>query len=219
MVILNRFRLELYYDKNIREVIKMTKIKKEDLKLFTGGYYDLSIYDDDDYFDGGTPFDVDIETFTLNEVWELGFVSGLKDMIYKEQDKYYYELSVEEQIKAILQYTEGDEIAGLVYFETEEEAEDYKLKILDEIAERELQIEYKGKKQDNEGHYRDVYIKNDDEVLSFEEVTRIWNLNNSTLEGAITEGKFNEDEYRKTSKSYIFKKSAIEREYGSFELF
>lgn len=122
-------------------------------KLFVGGYYD------DRYFDveEKTPFNKEINTYTLEEALKLPFVEPVKEWYEETYEKEWDSTTEEEKIKAIENYTEGDEIAGLVYFKTEEAAENYKQNVLKEIEELENQFEYVGKEQDGSGYYHDVY--------------------------------------------------------------
>lgn len=133
-------------------------------KLFVGGYYDDRIFNSD-VFEGKTPFDKDIDTYTLDEAFELGFCEEYNVRQYYEdhlleeynEKDWSFDLSDEEKTKILLEYTDTDEIAGLLYFNTEEEAENYKQEVLKEIEEIESQCEYSHKEQDEYGYYREVY--------------------------------------------------------------
>lgn len=128
----------------------------KELKLFVGGYFDDRIFIGDE-FEDKTPFGKDINTYTLSEAIELGFVQTVKEYYEEENEKEWEEITDDEKIKAIINYVDGDEIAGLLYFNTEEEAEKYKNDVIKEVEEREKEIEYVGKKQDEYGNYREVY--------------------------------------------------------------
>jgi len=52
------------------------------------------------------------------------------------------------------------------------------------------------------------------EALSLQEAAKLWGKHDSTLRHAITNGRFAEDEFRKTGRNYIIKKTAMERVYG-----
>lgn len=125
-------------------------------KLFVGGYYDGRIFEGD-YFEGKTPFNKGIDTYTLDEALKLSFVEPVKNWYEEQEEKSWEETTEKEKIQAIKEYTESDGIAGLLYFETEEEAESYKQEVINEIEEIENEIEYIGKSQDEYGIFREVY--------------------------------------------------------------
>lgn len=128
------------------------------MKNFVGGYYDDRIFKGE-HFQGRTPFDKKIDCYTLEEVLNLPFVEGVKEW-FEENDDYerdFDEIPEKEKINAILEYVEGDEIAGVLYFETEALAEEFKKDTLDEIKSDEENSVYIGKKQDQYGNFRDVY--------------------------------------------------------------
>lgn len=125
-------------------------------KLFVGGYYDDRIFEDE-RFEGKTPFGKDIDTYTLDEALRLPFIEPIKEWYEEVCDQDWESITEQEKIKAIEKYVEGDEIAGLVYFGTEEDAEKYKQEVLQEIKEIEDQVEYVEKEQDGSGYYHDVY--------------------------------------------------------------
>ena len=131
---------------------------KENKKLFVGGYYDDRIFRGD-YFDGKTPFNKNIDCYTLEEALKLPFVENVKEWFEETdiEERAFDEIPDEEKINTILNYIEGDEIAGLVYFETEEEAEKFKQDTLDEIKSNEENSVYVGQEQDQYGNFRDVY--------------------------------------------------------------
>jgi len=54
-------------------------------------------------------------------------------------------------------------------------------------------------------------------VLSLQEAAEIWKRDDSVLRRAISSGKFEPNEYRKTGRNYIILKSAMERVYGKPE--
>ena len=125
-------------------------------KLFVGGYYDDRIFEGE-CFENKTPFSKDVNTYTLEEALKLVFVEPVKEWYEETEEKEWDSITEEEKIKAIEKYVEGDEIAGLVYFETEESAEKYKQGVLQEIKEIEDQVEHVEKKQDGSGYYHDVF--------------------------------------------------------------
>lgn len=175
-------------------------MSKENLKLLVGGYFDDRIFEGE-YFEGKTPFNSEIDTYTLEEAYKLGFceeenvkenyfdlhykyTNFEEDLIkYAEENSYKLEelenidhsdedfqnwywnnyLTYKDKCKIVEKYTERDERAGLLYFETEKESESYKKDVLKELEELENEIEYAGKKQDREGNYREVYIKDSEE--------------------------------------------------------
>ena len=82
-----------------------------------------------------------------------------------EEDLFFFDFddfTDEEKKDLILNWTSTDEIAGLEYFETEEEAEKYKKGVLEEIKDAEDNSVYNGAIQDNYGHFREVYVYKDD---------------------------------------------------------
>lgn len=56
-----------------------------------------------------------------------------------------------------------------------------------------------------------------DMVLSLQEAAEIWKRDDSVLRRAISSGRFEPNEYRKTGRNYIILKSAMERVYGKPE--
>lgn len=131
-------------------------MRKENLKLFVGGYFDDRIFKGD-WFDGKTPFNKDINTYTLDETLKLGFVEGVIEWFEENNEREWDELSFDEKAKAIEKYEESDEIAGIVYFKTEEEAEKYKDEVIKEIEDIEKESICTGQIQDKYGQFRDIY--------------------------------------------------------------
>lgn len=138
----------------------MNRNEKLKLKLFVGGYYDDRIFEGEE-FDGKTPFNKDIDTYTYDEVLKLGFVEPVKELdFYLDEllyERKWNDLSIEEQIESIIEYVSTDSIAGLLFFDTEEKANKYKEEVLKELNIIEENIEYVGKQQDDEGYFREVY--------------------------------------------------------------
>lgn len=136
-------------------------MSKENLKLFVGGYYDDRIFEGE-YFAGKTPFSKEIDTYALDEVLKLGFVENVvneyNDRAEWQELPAWDELNFEEKVKEIEEYTASDEIAGINYYETVEEAEQYKKDVLKELEELENEIEYSHTEQDRKGFYREVYV-------------------------------------------------------------
>lgn len=137
-------------------------MKNKELKLFVGGYYDDRIFEGD-YFDGKTPFGKDIKTYTLSEALQLEFVDGVINCYneYRADDEPSWDDTTDEQkAQAILQYLEGDDMAGLVYFDTEEAAEKYKNDCLKDIEECESESVFSHYEEDRNrlGVYRPVYV-------------------------------------------------------------
>ena len=116
---------------------------KENLKLFVGGYYDNRRFKGD-FYDGKTPFDKNIDTYTLEESLNLGFVAPVIEWFEDNHDKSWDEATFEEKAKAITDYTTYGDINEilLLYFPTEEKAEKYKQEVLDELARLELMSKY-----------------------------------------------------------------------------
>lgn len=131
-------------------------MKKENLKLFIGGYFDDRIFKGE-WFEGKTPFNKNINTYTLDEALKLEFMEGVIEWFEENNEEKWDELSFDEKAKAIEKYEESDEIAGIVYFETEEEAEKYKDEVIKEIENIEKESICTGQIQDKYGHFRDVY--------------------------------------------------------------
>lgn len=129
-------------------------------KLFVGGYYDDRIFNG---IEEKTPFSKCINTYTLEEVLKLGFVENVIEWHEEDDENERWEnISDNDKIDAILTYVENDEIAGLLYFETEDQAEKFKNDTIKEVEDLEKDIEYAGKQQDTYGNFREVYeiVKN-----------------------------------------------------------
>ena len=131
-------------------------VTTEDEVKFVGGYYDDRIFKGE-YFEGKTPFNKDIDIYTLDEALKLGFVEGIVQLYEETYKKDFYELSDNEKTEAILEYTKDDEIAGLLAFPSVKEAKNYKNEVLNEIAELEKHIKYVGQEQDSYGYFKEVY--------------------------------------------------------------
>ena len=125
-------------------------------KLLVGGYFDDRKFKGD-YFDGKTPFNKDINTYTVDEALNLGFVENVINWYEDSKEKSWDQLPETEKAQQIEEYTSTDEIAGLNYFTTEEEATQYKNEVLEELQEIETEIEYQGMEQNNEGIYQEIY--------------------------------------------------------------
>lgn len=129
------------------------------VKFLVGGYYSSRIFRGADR--EMTPFDKDINIYTLDEALRLGFVEGVEewyyDFIQEEGEPDFYELSYEKRLQLVLQYTENDEIAGLVAFDTLQEAVDYVKDVIEEIINAENTHEYVGHEQDEYGYFHEVY--------------------------------------------------------------
>jgi len=129
----------------------------KDKKLFVGGYYDDRKFPDE-CFEGKTPFDDKIDTYSFDEVLKLGFVENVKEYnamfsLNGEWDN----LTTAEQIIEIIDYVETDDIAGLVYFANGTDAEAYKNQVLEEIKEIEKRTFYAQQKQDEHGNFIEVW--------------------------------------------------------------
>lgn len=128
------------------------------MHLFVGGYYDDRIFEGD-YFDGKTPFSKDIKCYSMEEVLKLGFVEPVIEYFEENTGKdWILDATIDEKINAIMQYTDSDEIAGLVYFDNESDAEKYIECTLSEIRDCEANSEYYRQIQDDYGCFRDVYV-------------------------------------------------------------
>lgn len=128
----------------------------EDLKLFVGGYYDDRIFEGKE-FEGKTPFSKNINTYTLSEVLELGFVEPVNEWFDEIYEKEWDEIEDQERANAIIEYVDSDELAGLLYFNTEQESNRYRNDVINEIEELEKNIKYIGKQQDSYGNFKEVY--------------------------------------------------------------
>ena len=116
-------------------------------RKFLAGNYDNRTLEN--YFSGKTPFDSSVNIYTLEEVLKLPFVEGVTDWYetdgiyvlgYDEEE--FNQLTEEEKTTAILRWMEDDEHAGVLYFESERDANLYKREMLQEIAEIEGKTEY-----------------------------------------------------------------------------
>lgn len=137
--------------------------KETGKKIFVGGYYDNDrIFEG--YFNENITLFKNVDCYTLEEALKLPFIEGVKEWFEETdiEERAFNEISDEEKIKAILTYISGDEIAELVYCETEEEARKIKQVDLDEIEEinkliSEGKMVYAGTKQDEYGNFKEVY--------------------------------------------------------------
>ncbi|MFQ9545289.1 MAG: hypothetical protein ACLR02_09755 [Clostridium sp.] len=143
-------------------------MEKEDKKVFVAGYYDDRIFEGE-FFDGMCLYDDKVNCYTLEEVLKLPFVEGVEQWFEEndEEEREFYRISDKEKIKAILDYTEYDEIAGVEYYETEEEAKNKLNYLLEKIHNIEEKIKtgkivYKGQKQDEYGNFKEVYSLKED---------------------------------------------------------
>lgn len=130
------------------------------MKNFVGGYYDRRIFEGEEFI-GKTPFGKDINTYSFEEVLRLPFVEIFLNYIieqYEEDGEKWEDATEEEKAQAIISFVESDEIAGLLYFETEEEAEKYKQEVIKEIEEIEEMSVFDCLEQDGEGGFREVYV-------------------------------------------------------------
>ena len=135
-------------------------------KLFVGGYYDKRIFKGEHFY-GETPFfGKDINTYSLSEVLKLDFIEGVKEWAYEVGEKMFEELTEEEQIKAIIDYTESDEVAGLLYFHTENEAVKYKEEAINKLneIEKDKNVVYVGTTLTEDGFYREIFEYNINEA-------------------------------------------------------
>ncbi len=131
------------------------------LKLFVGGYYDDNIYKGE-YFDNKTPFGKTINAYTLDEALRLGFVAPAAEWYEEQTEQEFDTLTDSQKVQVILDYTDDDDIAGLIHFETEAEATSYKQAVLTELAEIAGKVEYTGREQDANGYSHKVYqLKNE----------------------------------------------------------
>ena len=128
----------------------------EEKKLFVAGYYDDRVFEGE-HFEGKTPFDKGIDTYTLSEVLKLPFVEGVVDNYEEEHKKEWDNLTDTEKIKFILKYTDTDEIAGLLYFNSEEEAKSYKDEVIEEIEDVERHSTITQRIQNKYGFFVDVF--------------------------------------------------------------
>ena len=136
------------------------------MKNFVAGYYDGRIFKGD-FFDGMCLYDSKINCYSLEEVLKLPFVENVEEWFEEIDDdgRTFSEIPEKEKIKVILDYVEGDEIANVEYFETEEEAFKRKKELLEELNDIEEKIKageivYVGQEQDQNGYfggYREVY--------------------------------------------------------------
>ena len=136
-------------------------MKKNELKLFVGGYYDERIFKGKQ-FEGKTPFSKNIALYTLSEVLKLPYIENVCEWYLETYEKSWDKTTEKERIEAIMEYNSSDEISGLEYFNTVEEAEKYKNEVLEEIKFAEDNSVYNGKIQDNYGYFREVYVHKDD---------------------------------------------------------
>ena len=125
-------------------------------KFFVGGYYDDRIFEGTD-FEDKTPFSKDLDIYSLSEVLKLGFVEGVIENYESINSNRWDDLDYNEKVKLIMEYTDGDNIAGLKCFDSEEEAVNFKNSVISEIENIENNTVFDRQVQDNEGYFRDVY--------------------------------------------------------------
>lgn len=128
-------------------------------KYLVGGYYDSRIFEG---VDEKTPFGKDISIYDLDGALKLGFVEPVEEWYEdakKDNEPEWYELEDQKKIEYILKYTETDEIAKLIAFDTLEEANNYIKEVLYEIIQLENQYEFAYNEQNTSGTYNEVYKK------------------------------------------------------------
>ena len=125
------------YIENMESELDIYKFVKPDyknkLRIFAGGYTET-------YLNPSADESLDIysleyfDTYTIEEVLKLNFVEGIE---YVFQDKYdlesddlFEELPFECKTQMVMDYTWNDEIAGMEFYSTEEEAEQFKQKYI-----------------------------------------------------------------------------------------
>ena len=135
----------------------------KNLKLFVGGYFDERIFEGDKFI-GKTPYGKDIDTYTLNEVLQLGFLSGMEDYVREHFEVELDDIPDWKQTTCILHYLKNDEYAGLEYFETEAEAEKFKQDALRNIEWCEENAVFLEKRQIEGGFYVDVLVNPEEQA-------------------------------------------------------
>ena len=134
-------------------------MKKENLKLFVGGYFTDKVFKGEQF--EGMCFFGDVDTYSLEEALSLGFVGDSfmewYEGNFEEEEGVFYSLSFSDKVKYILEYVENDEIAGLAYFDTEEAAEDYKNECIDNLEWAKNNSVYIGTELDKYGYFREIY--------------------------------------------------------------
>lgn len=113
-------------------------MNKEQLKLFTVGYYVDFIIDNDEELE----LYEDINTYSLEEVINLGFcgTEPLDVCALDFYDKHFEELSFDEKADVVVNYVNDDKLAGIHYFSDEEDAAAFKTAKIKELKDTILSI-------------------------------------------------------------------------------
>lgn len=127
-------------------------------KKYLAGYYDDRIFEGEE-FEGKTPFDRTVDIYNMSDLLKLSFIEPIKDWIYDEHKKNWYELTEQEMEYYIEKYVSTDEIAGVKIFKSEEEALNFKNDIIAELDDIESRSVFSHKIQDFNFYYKSVFIK------------------------------------------------------------
>lgn len=115
--------------------------KEKSKKVFVGGRYDSRIFKGD-FFNGMCLYDNKVDCYTLEETLNLPFIEGVVKWFNENdiEERNFNELSEQEKIEVILNYTQYDDIANIEYLGTEEEALKRKNELLSELNDIEEKI-------------------------------------------------------------------------------
>ena len=125
-------------------------------KLFIFGYYNTDIYKGA-YFNNMTPFNNDIELFSLNEILSLNFAKDFNKWFYDNFNVNFETISFEKKVKAIIKYSSLNKELGLLYIDNENQATDYKNKVLKELNEIKNVSTFVGTLENSNGEIVNIY--------------------------------------------------------------
>lgn len=151
-------------------------IGDKDKRIFVGGYFFDGVFEMHKDEIGVRIFDENINTYTLEEALKLSFCNEhdvAEAWAEKQKGKSSYDwddAKWSEKIKAVIDFTEiSDEgYPGLLYFDTEEDAETYKQETLRELERLKRETVFSHKREDASiaiGHYTNVYVAKKDKAM------------------------------------------------------
>lgn len=104
-----------------------------------------------------TPFNNDIEVFSLNEILSLNFAKDFNKWFYANFNQKFNEISFTEKVNAIINYSSLNKELGLLYFDNENEATNYKNKVLKELDDIKNISTFIGTSENSNGEFVNIY--------------------------------------------------------------
>lgn len=104
-----------------------------------------------------TPFNNDIEVFSLNEILSLNFAKDFNKWFYANFNQKFNEISFTEKVNAIINYSSLNKELGLLYFDNENEATNYKNKVLKELDDIKNISIFIGTSENSNGESVNIY--------------------------------------------------------------